>query len=613
MAYRIDPNGDLVIDGWERGISEGPYSIFSPSALGPINQTGIVDLSYVNITGIPGEVSVQMPLIAVNKPVQSFTLTGSLSGGATSATLVSPWTNPSNSTVRATFSNGNARSVVVTNGSANITWSGGLSSSATNIMTIQWVFTGPIQFTTDYTAFDYVLDLSGRVWTTDETSSANVTTWTARNSVGYLSSSNTAGTTSTTFSNNGGCVWWQGYLFVMYLGSIYYSHDNGDTFTDWTGTVGSIVNGNNYAVSSKTSNSMYFCNGSGIGGLYLVAGTTFNPANTSTFTYNFGNRSNAVTIPNYDTATCLAELNGSILIGGLLNRVYPWDAQNFQNTGVTNATGLPLFIGDKGITRIVVVNSNAYIFPGIPTSAGTLVPAGRGYIYITNGSTVDVFKKMPDNFVTIGGTNSNISNPYWSFGDAIWHRNQLLFGAQAVDNATNSTITDTAGIWSIDIASGALYRVNTIISGDKLVTGLLPFSITNGNITTPGLGYFAADNNGGFNNSSATPTTSGRVISDKIPTGTKFESKNFEQIELKLAAALVAGESIDVVIVTDLDPTGHTIGSMTSSDGMSKVFTPLNLSSSNTDQGLQWLQVKCTLNPTATNPTFVRLREIRIR
>jgi len=60
----------------------------------------------------------------------SLTLTGSLAINAVSATLTASWTYPTG-TQLVNFSNTNQRSVLFTNGSTAITWSGGLTATAT--------------------------------------------------------------------------------------------------------------------------------------------------------------------------------------------------------------------------------------------------------------------------------------------------------------------------------------------------------------------------------------------------------------------------------------------------------------------------------------------------
>lgn len=55
--------------------------------------------------------------------------TGTIAAGATSATLTANWTGPTG-VYFVTFSNGEFRSVTLTNGATTATWSGGLASSA---------------------------------------------------------------------------------------------------------------------------------------------------------------------------------------------------------------------------------------------------------------------------------------------------------------------------------------------------------------------------------------------------------------------------------------------------------------------------------------------------
>ena len=403
-----------------------------------------------------------------------------------------------------------------------------------------------------------------------------------------------------------GMVYWQGYNFVIVAGKIWYSLEGTGSYTDWTSTVdptGQLLAGStHYAISSKTANVFYFCNGSQVVECLLNPGETFDPGNAATYRFTFNNL-----LPTYDMSTCMAEINGQLLIGGALNRVYPWDAQNVNGNAVASHNiGQPLFTGDRYIQRIVVVNSNAYIFTGHPVLA-----TGRGYIYISNGATMDVFQKMPDNFVTINGPYSDTQIPYWRFGDAMWHRNQLMFGALAISNTDGSVIADTGGVWGLDINSSALYRANLMSNGNVSLPLVLNPNDTGTSIE--GMGYVAGGLNtvAGtkvMNNTTTLLSTPARTISDMIPAGTFLNKGTFEQVELKLAVALAVNETIAVTVITDLNPNGFLIGTMTSADGMSKAFTPVaNI------QNLQWVQIQCLLTPTNTNGTFVRLREIRIR
>ncbi len=63
-------------------------------------------------------------------------VTGTISAGATSATLTANWTAGPTAVYFVNFSNGDIRSVTLTNGATTATWSGGLSSSAGTRLTV---------------------------------------------------------------------------------------------------------------------------------------------------------------------------------------------------------------------------------------------------------------------------------------------------------------------------------------------------------------------------------------------------------------------------------------------------------------------------------------------
>lgn len=595
MSYRIEPTSkttqDIVIDGWEKGISAGPYQIFVPSALGPITQTGMVDLSYGNIVGIPGEFSVQFPLTASTVTGATMDIPNQV------ATQID---NSAGGTVTGYFQlddKGQVFSAGVSGGAITWTYMATLGSGLSvtgdkgccywqgNVFV--WVGSH-IWYSPEGTG--YAITATGAI-SSGATSATLTSNWPLASGTQVVTFSD-GETKTVTFTNASTSITWTGGLVNTVTAAL------NILFVDWTATVDPsslLVAGNqHYAISSKVADSMYFCNGNHVGQLQLNLGQTFNPTNPSTYVF----QANQVAIPAYDECTCLAEINGSVLIGGALNRVYPWDAQNLSGSGVTSLVGLPLFLGDRYVQRIVVVNANAYIFAGHP-----VIPTGRGYIYISNGSTIDVFQKMPDNFVTIAGASSTVQTPYWRFGDAIWHRNQLLFSAVAIGNISGTTISDTGGIWAIDINSNALYRANEMTGGNTtLATVINPLDV---GTTIPGVGYFCGSS-GSMNGPTDTLGTTARIISDKIPAGTFLSKGTYEQIEVKLAVPMVTGESVAITAITDLGSTS--IGTMTSTDGVGRVFTPIA-----NQQNLQWIQLQAVLTPTNTNPTFCRLRELRIR
>lgn len=507
--YRYEKNDsggtDLIFDGWEKGLGDSPY-------------LGMTDISYGNISNVPGEVSVNFPLT-----------TTTVSGGTMDKPL--------------------HKAVSYVEGTG----------------TVDTYF---------------ILDANGQVFSTSDG-----TTWTYKGTVG---------SGGVYVEGQSGLTYWKGYLLIFWGTKVYYTTD-GTAPTDWTtaATLGSLVTGvTHYAIPAQ-DDAVYFCNGAAVGSILQNAGSTFNPATASTYTFN----RTALNLPSYDMAASLAELNNMLLVGGSLNKIYPWDR-------LSPTFNQPLFTAERFIYRMVTMNTNTFIFTGHP-----VIPTGRGNVYITNGSQIDLFKKIPDAFVTIGGTATNLQEPYWRFGDAMFHRNKLWFGAAAFGNKSGTVITDTGGVWCIDITTKTISRANSLSAGNTVIASvILPNDI---GTTIAGLGYIAggsANNtigSGGFmNRSTTTLATAARVITDKVPVGTKLLPTTFEQIEVKLYTALVTGETLALVALTDAGST--TVGTMTVTDGLSVVFPA-------TFQTSQWLQMQATLTPTDTSPTYIRLREIRLR
>ena len=108
-----------------------------PSFSGITNPVLVIDRSQgSSYSGYPAAYDGAQERIFTHTPQTTATLTftASLSGGATSATLTANWGSTTGPWL-VTFSNGDARAVTLTNGSAAATWSGGLSGSATSSAT----------------------------------------------------------------------------------------------------------------------------------------------------------------------------------------------------------------------------------------------------------------------------------------------------------------------------------------------------------------------------------------------------------------------------------------------------------------------------------------------
>jgi len=181
------------------------------------------------------------------------------------------------------------------------------------------------------------------------------------------------------------------------------------------------------------------CNGSGIGQIEQL--TTFDPTNASTYTAT----GTALIFPPFERANCIEQLGTNLLIGCSRNIMYSW-SRDPLNAGVGSG-GTPIEIPEAGITRIVAVNSNAYIFAG-----------NRGRIYITNGANVTLYKKIPDHL-------SGTVEPYYQWGGAVYSRNQLYFSVSAFNSATNTAIPNYGGIWAISTDTNAMRLTNILSYG----------------------------------------------------------------------------------------------------------------------------------------------------
>ena len=322
------------------------------------------------------------------------------------------------------------------------------------------------------------------------------------------------------------------------------------------------------------------------------SGITF----TVTQSYNFSNEAFAGGISADDTITCLTELNAQILMGGTKNYIYPWDK-------LSQGYGTVLFLSENFTTRMVTINTTAYIFAG-----------HKGRIFMTNGSNVTPFWKIPEYL-------SNTCNPYIIWTDATFNRNQLYFGLRATTNS-GTTINEYGGLWAVnvDTSTPTYPRLQNKLSYNTYsgyVSCLLQNRGDSSTTYTPsadGYGLFIGwydGTKGGIDKGISTPYTAGEsyIILDPLNVGQYKTKRTFSNIEYKLAAPLVIGESVSVSYRTDLSGafTDVPITSGGQAGDVSGLADAVNF------QGSQWVQLKVILNGTATNPSFVRLREVRLR
>ncbi len=315
-----------------------------------------------------------------------------------------------------------------------------------------------------------------------------------------------------------------------------------------------------------------------VGSIIHNAGTTFDPSDAASYTYN----GSSLLLPSFDRATCLAQLGVTLLVGGILTFIYPWNR-------ISTSFNYPLVVAEAYTRCIVSTNSNAYIFAG-----------QRGRIYITNGSNVDLFKKFPE---SLSGT----VDPYYNWGWAIYWKNQLFFTLSCITNA-GVTVSNFAGVWAIDLASEALRLTNSLSYGTY--AGTVPSLVNMGGINPTGDSIFALWNNsgGGIDYTTSSPYTGDQCVIDfdLIPIGTFLNPNTFGNLEFKLGRPLVSGESVSLYQRQDLADTFDLVFT-TSEVGAISGLDSINW------ENVQWVQIRIILRSTASSPSYVPLREVRIR
>lgn len=613
MSYHIEGK-DIVINGFEQGTASSPYA-------------GIADIRNMDIITVPGEASVEFSEVpALAPPV----LNGvAYTASAAAATLT--WANT------ATLYQGVA---IVLSGNTATGLSNGVVYYVKNIvgatfqLALQPGFGTVINITgngtgtfTTYQYGDqrglgeancvpisyyvdkhgtpigqkaiYIVDGSNYVWCVlpnvfDAILPANALIFLGN--IGGVGASPICGA---------GIAVWNDYLMLFgtttagvdyaHISTLFSSGPAAAWSYTWKTVTTQTLNSRVSMVNSQGDGNLYFTSADGVGSLIKTPGTNFDPTNSATYTLLEA----ALLLPSDDVSTCISELGPNLLIGGQGNFVYVW---NRNSLGFDSLLNIP----DPGITAIVSVSQNAYVF------AGT-----RGRIYITNGSGIDLYKKFSD-YVT------GIVAPYIVWYDANFGRNQLYFGFASYDN-TNTQIANTSGAWAIDLDTDTLRMQNkttqTGYPGSvSMVTEMPQVSTTQSAAGTAMVIGWSTIIGGspftyGVDVGSSIPYSNyeSYVELDMIPVGTFLDPFSPSQVEWKTSVPLVAGESIRLSYRPSLetsfslitDPT-HTTGESSGVGAIADVFQ-VNF------QKVQWVQLKVETKSTNTNPSYVRLTEIRIR
>ena len=629
MAYRFEDSGDIVIDGWEKGIGKDQFSGFSDMRNVEVHNTG-----YVQIATKPqpcaSNGSARSTTFTVNTATEVLTVASSLrvqyrgsssSAGGLAVTLSSTGTLPaglSSSVIYYaikdpvaasgfTFSLASSYANLLTETAVNITDTG------TGTHTVTTIEMGRV---TDFKKISVDLsnnsaaciDHLGRVWVQSDALGALLF---FNGSYSYSQWVLLQGNTLTGVQAAPTIEIFQNWIFVFRGVNIdvYGPIDNLTTsatwYNAWRTTLGasttkhvSFINSGGTMYWADKVTTAYYALGQ-IGSLHTNSTTllftdTNNPTTSSNFTFTV----QALDLPSSVVPTAISELGTNLMIGTNSDKIYPWDT-------ISDSFSVPIGMPELYTNNLLNSNNILYIFCGI-----------YGNVYKTNGTQVIKALSIP-NHQMVSGANAFLENSKFI---TIW--NPVVLNGQIVMGVSGHNIQ---GIYTYDIETDVLL-VTRILEGSDFssnTTMILPL-VTSG-VVAFGYGPFSfmwSSNNGTTSNcfvdnpsnSSAFFTDySCNVTSDAIPVGTFLRKRTLQQIEFKLLRPLASGEGIQLSFKNTLDPNEvfTTIGTYLFDSNNPTVVSfeyPALIENS------EWLLIKIGLLSFGSGtPSRVQLKEIRLR
>lgn len=610
MAYKIEGT-DILINGFEQGIADTPYE-------------GIADMRNTEIISYPKEASVAFSMSSITLPpaITGMSYTAQNSGDtitvasttglvpATAIFFVS--TTATGITINKVYYVGNITAttfqlwlmpalqgtpVAITgDGSGTFTvyqYGNQRAQSGTAYAPVSYFRVSSVAENPGLTMSAGILltDWSNYVWFMPRSANSTSGGTVPANTPVFLGNISGVGAAS---GGASAIALWQGYIFLIGASGIDVANANSLWFTngpavawsyswDTNGLGTSSVNGRGAVIVSQEDENLYWGGSLGLNSLIETPGDTFDSTDPTSYTLN----APAIALIGTEKITAVAELGKNLLIGTIGSFMYVWDK---LSPGYNDLINIP----DPYITMILATNQNAYVFAG-----------NRGRIYITNGSGIDLYKKIPD-YIT------GLVSPYIRWRSAYAEKNQIYFTFQALTNA--SVASDTvAGIWAIDLGSDALRLIAKLTNSGyggtpAMVIAVAPTSslqIPAGNGLITG---WLSGSTYGLDAPSSDPYTNYETFidTDMIPVGTYLKPFTPSQIEWKTSVPLVSGEGIKISYRTNLTSSFTQIGESTTAGALSD-FYKTNF------QKVQWAQFRIETKSTLTTPTLTRLTEIRVR
>lgn len=372
---------------------------------------------------------------------------------------------------------------------------------------------------------------------------------------------------------------------TLTIGTVYYIKYNAPT------------TGNFEVYAAATGGSALDIATGAVGTQYFATYYPTSSGGTATITFT----PERLNLPFFEVAQAIGEIGNTVVIGTQNNVIYPWNQ-------VDALPGDLIPLPESNVSSFLTVNNMAYVFAG-----------NKGNIYVTNGSTASLVLTVPDYCAGIAGTEASYIEPYFIWGGVMFLRGRVYFSIQ---DQTSAKTGNCGGIWSFVPTQNFFIGQDTGLSlrleaqnSYATYNGMAPVLLASQNQQAKGPQYYSAWQSSytagtyGIDFSATTSGTAAVIETDLIPTGTMLNKQTFKQIEYKLAAPLQDGETVTAKYRQDSTSAFTTLGTAVteSSTGLSGYWTV-------SFQKGQWLQLQLTLNPlTATDGSFVRLKEIRIR
>jgi hypothetical protein len=338
----------------------------------------------------------------------------------------------------------------------------------------------------------------------------------------------------------------------------------------WQSMNSSVGSGATHHAIKAQDDGIYFCDDRYVGSIIEVAGSTFDPANGATFTYN----NQALDLPIYEVAQCLEEQGANLLVGGSsFNKIYPWDR-------ISDSFDLPLPVPEYAVRRMKNVGGLVFILVGT-----------AGNIYTTQGTYVKWFAKLP--IYATSNASQLSANPI-TWGGIEQLNGDLIFGVA-------TTTSGNSGMWRLR-QDGTLTIDNVPSSGSANVVGLWgknEFYI---------MGYSGgADTFNSIVSSSIQYTNFETVIHSPLyKVATKLGKAVYSRMEVVLAKPATGGH-VRVSWRPDISSSFTTIDSFTA-DSATYIFTSENIGLTDLDN----IQIQVEMDDSASGSVDMELVEIRL-